>query len=219
MPSDLVWSRTVRDGRLSASRSLIIQCMAAVGGFDRQAKKQGGRSKVRVTMRIWLNSVVQGKVVMKNLALIAGGALTIFTLAGCCNGTKACIEENSEISGSSSEKISEDELRGLERAAMSGDRHAQALVESYYLQKRDLTSYEEWLERGASRHDPAAMQRLSSYLASSGGEANCDRAIGLLNHARQLTSERQTALRDVIDMDLRVLRGQIEGAPSCGAGK
>jgi hypothetical protein len=156
---------------------------------------------------------------MKNAALFVGGALAGVALVGCCNGAKTDYEENSEIAGSSNEDLNERELIVMERAAMSGDRHAQALVESYYLRTRDLTGYEEWLERGALRLDPAAMQRFSSYLASKGGEANCDHAVRLLNQARQLTSERQMALRDVIDMDLRVLSGQIEGVPSCGARK
>lgn len=156
---------------------------------------------------------------MKNAAFFVGSALAGVALVGCCNSAKNNFEDNHKIAGSSSEDLNESELSVMERAATSGDRHAQALVESYYLRAGDLTAYEEWLERGALRLDPAALQRFSSHLARKGGEANCDHAIRLLNQARQLTTERQMALRDVIDMDLRVLRGQIEGVPSCGTEK
>ena len=148
-----------------------------------------------------------------------GGTLACIALAACFDGARNDGEKNPQVAGSASENLSVDQLAEMESKAAAGDGHAQALVESYHLRKKDLASYEAQLEKGASRRDPAAMQRLSSHLAMKGGKVNCDRAIILLNQARQLISGQQDTLRDVIDMDIKVLSGQVEGVPACAAGE
>ncbi len=119
------------------------------------------------------------------------------------------------VAGSASENLTPRQLFAAQQAANAGDAHSQALVESHYQRLGNEELYKEWLERGAARNDPAAMQRLSAYLASKGGPENCARAINLLNQAKLVAPRMPTNLYAVIDVNLRVLKGEVRGAPAC----
>ena len=141
--------------------------------------------------------------------------LTCIFIVSCNSEDKRSTKITSEIAGSASEDFDKENLGAMEWAAAKGDRHAQALVETYYLSIGDWSRYEEWLERGAKKNDPAAMQRLAAYISKSGGRQDCARAASLLHKARELTTERDTAIRMVIDADLKLIEGGVEGIPYC----
>ncbi|MQP76639.1 hypothetical protein CQ393_12135 [Stenotrophomonas sp. MYb238] len=141
--------------------------------------------------------------------------LMCIAIVSCSNEDKRGTKITSEIAGSASENFGKEKLGAMERAAAKGDRHAQALVETYYLNIRDWSRYEEWLERGAQKNDPAAMQRLAAYISKSGGRQDCAHAASLLHKARELTTERDSAIRAVIDADLKLIEGDVDGIPSC----
>ena len=77
--------------------------------------------------------------------------LTCIFIVSCNSEDKRSTKITSEIAGSASEDFDKENLGAMEWAAAKGDRHAQALVETYYLSIGDWSRYEEWLERGAKK--------------------------------------------------------------------
>lgn len=143
-------------------------------------------------------------------------AILTFSMAACedSHTPPQEVSESEMIGAGLGKALPPDELSVMEKKALTGDPHAQALVELHYMEVGDSVLYEKWLEDGAARKDPAAMQRLATHLSMQGG-VGCGRAIKLLEEVVRLVPDEKTNLRTVVDIQLRELNGEIEGIPLC----
>ncbi len=119
------------------------------------------------------------------------------------------------IAGSRSGSYGPELEAQMEAKARSGDRYAQALVENHYRETGNTALYRQWMEEGASRDDPAAMQRLASHLISTGGSENCQRAEVMLVRARTLVTDDDASLLGGLDSTMRGLKGELPGSTPC----